>query len=214
MTAEPQRLRHFRGYPAHYRGILFSQIGCSIGCLPIVASPLYAAAFYWNQLHGHLRTGTVVALLLSGLLFLMFVALLAQCFPRPQILPYFEKRLGDAGTWLHGQALARNCRALDEAAMAHGVTPLSAFGYGDELAREAFTWHDAARGLEAVRGLEELIPRFRELVDDTGAVWDELQLMEDALAKAAERGVRFCLHMRCSDYTSGVEMDARRGSYF
>jgi len=26
--------------------------------------------------------------------------------------------------------------------------------------------------------------------------------------------VRFCLHMRCSDYTSFAEMDARKGSYF
>ena len=214
MTVFPPKHRYFRGYPSRYRGHLFSQIGCSIGCLPIVALPLHAASFYWNAIHGHLRTGPVIALLLSGLLFLLFVTIVANGFPRPQILPYFEKRLGQTDTWLRGQALARNCRALDEAAIAHGVTPLSAFGVGDELAGEEFEWHDAGRGVETVRKLQELLPRFPDLVDDRVAVGDELQFMEEALAKAAERGVRFCLHIRCSDYTCAGEMLARKGSYF
>ncbi|MEK7467628.1 MAG: hypothetical protein AAB074_09465 [Planctomycetota bacterium] len=214
MTEPTPRPKHFRGYPAPYGGILFSQAGCSIGCLPFVALPLYAAAFYWNSIEGHLRTGPVVALLASVLLFLLFITTLANAFPKPQILPYFEKPLGNAGTWLHGHALARNCRALDEAAMAHGVAPLSAFGYGDELNREEFAWHDAARGLETVWKLEELLPRFPGMVDDLAQVWDELQFIEDALAKAEGKGVRFCLHMRCSDYTCCREMEVRKGSYF
>jgi hypothetical protein len=214
MTVFPQTYRYFRGYPARYRLDLFSRIGCTIGCLPMLAVPLFCASFYWNSIQGHLRPGPVAALVLSGLYFLGFVLILANGFPKPQILPYFEKPLGSIGTWLHGQAIARNCRALDEAAAAHGATPLSAFGYGDELNKEPFEWHEARLGLETVRRLEELLPKYPELVDDVVAVWDELQFIEEALAKAEAKEVRFCLHMRCSDYTSGLEMDARKGSYF
>lgn len=205
---------YFRGYPRGYRAAVFSRIGCTLGCLPLTLLPLYAAAFYWNALHGHWRLGPTVGLVLSGLMFLWFACMLCTLGSKPRILPFFEKQVGQTDTWLSGEALARNCRALDEAAAAHGLVPLSEFGYEEAPPGEESEWRDASRGVETAKGLAELVGRLPRLVDDPAQVQVELELLEDALAKASYRGIRFCLHLRCSDFVCPAEIAARKGSYF
>ncbi|MCC6739772.1 MAG: hypothetical protein IT452_12065 [Planctomycetia bacterium] len=201
--------RTWRGYPAILRDTILSRIGCTLGCLPIVALPLYSACFYWSALERGLRPGPVVGLVLSGLLFLLFASLLCFRHPRPRFLPYFERGLGDTDTFLGGEALARNCRRLDEAAAAHGRVPLTAFVGGREGPFRA-----AGEGLEAVRQLAGLVASHPGVVDDPRAVLEELGLIEDALSKAHGRGVGFCLHVRCEDYVVPAEIAALKGSYF
>lgn len=210
----PTRYRYFRGYPHGYRAAVLSQVGCTLGCLPFTLLPLYAAVFYWNVLHGHWRLGPTVGLVLSGLMFLWFVCMLCSLGPKPRILPFFERYVGQTDTWLSGEALARNCRALDEAAAAHGLVPLSEFGYEEAPPGEESEWRDASRGVETARGLAQLVGRLPRLVDDPAHVQVELELLEDALAKASDRGIRFCLHLRCSDFVCPAEITARKGSYF
>lgn len=156
------------------------------------------------------------ALLASiGAALLFFVVITSLCgtrdILRARILPYFEVPLGDTRTWLAGKALLKHSRLLDDSAQRLGVTPLSAFASGDPLIPgESHTMHDAAEALITVEALL--------LSPETGLlgsrVHDDLVRLQEALALAKARGVRFNLHLREGSTASGHEMDMRTGSYF
>jgi hypothetical protein len=67
-----------------------------------------------------------------------------------RVIPYFRRSVGGIDTYTAGQSLARYLSQLDAVANANGVTPLSAFGFNDDLRGEPLTWHIPADGLQTV----------------------------------------------------------------
>ena len=132
---------------------------------------------------------------------------------RARVLPFFERQLGGIDTWLAGEDLLWNSRALDEIARGLGMAPLSAFISGDPLIageEEHVRLFDAAEALATVEAL--LRAGATEVLG--GPVISDLNKLRDALALAKKNGVRFSLHLREGSTASGHEMDQRQGSYF
>jgi hypothetical protein len=130
---------------------------------------------------------------------------------RVRVLPYFERRLGSADTWLAGESLLWHSRVLDTAATRFGVRPLSEFSSGDDLVRgEELRWFSAEEGLRTAERLTQ--PDAAAAL--SAEVLSDLVRLREALRTACAEGVQFCLLLREGSTASGHEMDQRRGSFF
>jgi hypothetical protein len=126
------------------------------------------------------------------------------------IVPYFDRRVGVTGTFAQGQVVARNCRRLDRLAVDSGVSPVSAFGYADDLRGDTLAWHDPRSGLETVSALiKALDPGGAD-----GKLVEELSNIRDALQIAVEKGAKFCFILRSGDGTNAQEHMLRKGTFF
>lgn len=76
-----------------------------------------------------------------------------------QIVPYFRESVEGPFTLRNGASLSQNCRRLDALAEAKGCRSLFSFGFADELAGEAVTWHPASEGLKKQRDSARLPQR-------------------------------------------------------
>jgi hypothetical protein len=127
------------------------------------------------------------------------------------VLPYFEQRLGDANTWMAGKSLLWNTRDLDQVAQRLGARPLSDFASGDDMiSGEKLCWffpNEALNTLELLLQPEICNGFSADLVSD-------LRRLKDALKSADSKNVKFCLILREGSFTSGLEMDRRKGSFF
>lgn len=131
-----------------------------------------------------------------------------------RVIPYFPRTVGEIETFLAGEALARNLAQLDAIAREAGATPLSDFGFNDDLFREPLTWHPAARGVDTVEILQSSLQTTSEVVHDRQAVLADLQKLKHALNRAADLDIPFCLLLRHGNSTSGQEWDVRQGTAF
>jgi hypothetical protein len=208
------------GYPArHHRGIT-SGISWAVGCsspfllLAGTGALFHGLAFLYDRsllsALGFLVCGGFLALFLWGL-----VSGIIDSF-KARIVPYFRQHIGDIDTFSGGQALARNCRQLDQLAGELHLTPLSAFGFNDDQAGEQVVWHDPGQGLETVTGLLRKVREQPDAVADTEAVAAELDNVAAVLRKAQEKGVSFCFILRSGmdRFISPMEMDARQGKFW
>lgn len=132
----------------------------------------------------------------------------------PSIKPYFEKRIGGIDTYSHGRAIAKNCKALDQAALDLGIEPLSSFGFEDSFKNANLTWYDSRSGLKSVQALLHFVRLKSGAVCDTQAVITELERIETALKKAGEQNVSFCLTIDTTHTTNAMEHEQREGSFF
>lgn len=127
------------------------------------------------------------------------------------LLPYFSQRLGDSGTFLRGRAILWHSRLLDDLAARLAVRPISDFASGDDLVLfEKLQWFAPGPALETVNRIREC---------DTANSFPEelrvdLEAMATALASAQAKEVQFCFLIREGSSTSGIEMSARKGSFF
>jgi len=127
-----------------------------------------------------------------------------------RLLPYFERPLGGAETWLAGKSLLSHSRRLDAAAAQFGVQPLSEFASGDDMIRdEKLCWFSAEDGLRTVERLTQ-----PDVTSFPTEVISDLVRLRDALRLACAKEVQFCLLLREGSFASGQEMDQRRGSFF
>jgi hypothetical protein len=154
----------------------------------------------------------VTSIALAIFLFLLWTASgSVPEFFRVRVLPYFERRLGNADGWLAGKSLLLHSRQLDEIARRLGIRPLSDFASGDDMVLfEKLRWFPAKEALNTTERLlqadvcNEFSP---ELVSD-------LRCLKSALSSADSNGIKFCLLLREGSSTSGLEMDRRKGSFF
>jgi hypothetical protein len=131
-----------------------------------------------------------------------------------RIIPYFQRRVGEIDTFLAGEALARRLRCLDRLAAFCGVTPLSEFGFNDDLRNEPLLWHPADHGLQSVHALLSALEEKSDVVEDRAVLVRDLQKLEHALSRAAQQGIPFCLLLRHGNATSGHEWSVRQGTAF
>ncbi len=207
------------GYPVRFRRGRRRAIVGAIGCLApfLVASlvGLTCASYGFLEAPRALAVTRLVGLLVLSSLF-GFWLWEGLCVARSTtIVPYFERRVGDIHTFGSGSEVAKHCQELDEFSLRLGLTPLSAFGFDDEYFGEKLTWHSAEIGLVTVVGLLQF---FRENDDRTvssnGQLIRELVAIEDALRKAAEHGIKFCLLLRIGNVTNAMEWEQRKGTCF
>ncbi len=129
---------------------------------------------------------------------------------RVRLLPYFERKPGNADAWNSGKSLLENSRKLDDLATALGVTPLSQFASGDDIiAGEKLVWFDPKPALETTTRLLES----DAAKDFTQDLRTDLSNIKSALNSATAKNIRFCLLIREGSTTSGAEMDQRKGSF-
>lgn len=191
-----------------YRHLLYALLKSSVLLLVLGSLTSVALIGYFQQ--G--AFGYLAALLVAAFLYFVVASIFGiRDMFRVCILPYFERRLGTADTFLRGSSLLGHSRALDDLAKQLGVSPLSNFASGDDMIWfERLQWHDPK---EALRTTEQL------LNSELAKTWSEnlisdLNSLQAALAEASKQSVRFCLLLREGSYTSGLEMDRRKGSFF
>jgi len=174
--------------------LLVSFTGVSLSALG-----LYASATLWGA---GLRPSTLTLIVLAyGLLAFGAVLIAAVVWPlraRCRIVPYFAREMGPypstmSMAFTHGHELYRHSAALERAACAMGVTPLSAFGFGDDLYAQRVHWSAAADGLQTVTTLHGAA--MADTATPRGLV-DDLDALASALRAAAEQGVDFALLLR------------------
>lgn len=194
-----------------------SELGCNLVLVALpalaLAGVLAPVALGWEDWRTAGWGLWVRAAIATAFLVMFGVGLVLACREQFQIrlLPYFEREVGDTDTWLAGEHLLWHSKALDDAASRLGLTPLSAFSSGDDLIRgETLRWFDAGEALPTIKRLLE-----PEIIESFPAgVASDLQLLQQALQRAAAQQIRFGLMLRESSGASGHEMSLRRGSFF
>jgi len=206
--------RYFCGYPRrHLREVVKLAIGY-VAFLSIFLGLSGIGAFLRMQLF--LDAGAwsdLVWGLICAAVFLFFAWTLISGLREisiARIVPYFHRRTGvrGLGSFKKGAALARNCRMLDGIAAGAGVPPLSAFGFEDDLAGEAVTWHSPAAGIATIE-------RLLSIVEDED-IRSDLEAVLRALWEARKQDILFALILRngTDGFLSPGEMDRRAGSFW
>ena len=166
---------------------------------------------WWDGLRS--APAIVAIVLFAWIAFSMAAMLFATLF-LSTICPYFERKVGDIETFGRGRALLRQHRALDDLARRLGVAPLSDFGFADDLDGETLVWHDPADGLVTVNALLLALSEGGCDIRQKASIIADLRKVADALGKACEKGIRFCLLYRPGDGTSAQEWEVRKGTAF
>ncbi len=136
-----------------------------------------------------------------------------------RVTPYFdskllESRIGGIDTYWSGHCLARHVLELDDLARTLGVTSLSEFGWNDDMCGEALVWHDSAAGLKTVNTLLAHLQGDEFSDSEQAGVIDDLKRIADAISRADQAGVRFCLLLQHGNVTNGMEHEMRKGAFF
>ena len=197
------------GYPPRY----FEQragFGKIFVCV-VLFFGMFAAGFGWALRQDHHSVPTWVGLGLA--LVVLFGVVSGQLADRyaVRIIPYYDKKLPGAQTYLGGQALARNCLHLDRLAAERGLQSISEFGFNDPLMGETVIWHDPADGFVTISGLRAAVTAQPKAVDDAAAVMVELEKIQAAFEKACVEKVRFAFLLELGHSTSGRVWELRQG---
>jgi hypothetical protein len=220
MNSDSTDLKYHHGYPGRHRRGIVAGLSWAVGCsAPFLLLAGAGALFHGlNFLYDKSFPSALGFLVCAGFLVFFLCGLAAGVVDsfKARIVPYFRQHLGDIDTFSGGAALARNCRRLDQLAGELHLTPLSAFGFNDDLLREQVVWHDPGLGLETVAGLLAKVREQPDAVADARAVAADLEKVAAALRQAREKGVSFCLILRAGmdRFISPMEMDARQGKFW
>lgn len=228
------RFEYFRGYPGRFRrdrrdsirgALIWPGVFFLASLTGVAASTFTVSTYALQSLSDPHFSQDVSRDLLGGICFLVPLSLLAgfsgwgvwaNLHPEKEttIVPYFQKQLGEIHTFAQGHAIAKNCQKLDELALRAEFTPLSAFGFNDDLAGEELTWHAAQQGLATITGLLLALRQSSQRCAQHEQLLNELTAVQHALQRASDQGVPFCLLLRTTGFTSGQEWEVRKGSCF
>src|SRR2546423_1512443 len=145
--------RYFRGYPRrHLRGMLdgiAGTLGCLVPLLALALAGVVGRLRWFRQTRSWIDIALAAVALAFAVLWIRSIGAGIADSLVSRIVPYFRRRVGLRGLmpFKGGEALARNCRSLDELASRLGVEPLSSFGFADDRRGETLQWHDAEAGL-------------------------------------------------------------------
>ncbi len=127
-------------------------------------------------------------------------------------MPYFQRRVGGIDTFLAGRSLARTLAQLDTVASDLRVSPLSSFGFNDDLRNEPLRWHPPQEGLGTVTTLLHHLTEHPAAAAEP--IVEDLRKWQSALEKAVAADIPFCVLLLHGNTTSGHEWDVRKGSAF
>ena len=196
-------------YPPRYTEARGSDRGCSISVGLFFALFVFGFGYVlWLGLGG---TWQWVGLAFAVFLLVSFIYGDISGRRAVRIIPYYDKPLAEADTFLSGQALARNCLHLDRLAEERGLKSISAFGFPDALRGETVVWHEAGSGLPTITGLLEAVAAYPNAVDDAAAVVADLEKIKFAFEAAAPQGIRFAFLVEVGNSTSAHVWEIRKG---
>jgi hypothetical protein len=127
--------------------------------------------------------------------------------------PYFESKVGGIA-YCAAVHLAQHMEELDELARLHGVTPLSEFGWNDDLKGELTVWYDPLNGMKTVNTLITYFAADEFARGNKTAIQNELKALAEALTRASDRRIRFGLVLFCGEATNEMKEARRTGSFF
>jgi hypothetical protein len=182
----------------------------------VLLAAVSGATVVATRSHGWLADRADFAVAVAAAVFVYYqfvmVAGLNDVLRHASVIPYYRERIGDISVFSSGEGLARHVDELDDVARTHGVTPLSAFGWNDDLEGEQVAWHDPAVGLKTVNSLLLALEQEETWWDDQVETIADLKALAHGVERAHAKGVSFSLLLRHSTVTSGVEWDAREGA--
>jgi hypothetical protein len=203
------RFSYWHGYPERYRRQLREEGKRAAIALALLVLLPGGGALAWFLGSAWLPLKVVFGLsLLAIAAFGAYVcarSIRALAFAR--IVPYFEKSVDDTRPFAGGESLARHSQRLDELASQAGTTPLSNFGFADDFAGETITWHEPALGLATIRAITPKVP------ESDLQLRRDLELLSEALNRAAARRIRFALLLRTTHSLLDAEKQKRQGSF-
>jgi hypothetical protein len=206
------------GYPERYWLDMATTLRRTTVVLLLAVAAAVGTTFYAIAADGAHEEAAAGCAVLADVVFILVlfgsVLGIPTALRRASVVPYFDRAVGEIETFAHGYALARHLGELDTDAFALGMTPLSAFGWNDDLNGETLVWHDADAGLKTVNALLARVQGEDLARADQLNVADDLKRMSHALARAATKGARFCLLLRYCDATNGQEWEVRKGTCF
>lgn len=201
------------GYPNRHQQVVRTTRLRGIGCT--VATFLLAAITGTATLYSRFPPLCTAAAIAVFVVFGVISSLCAMVEVRTvRVLPYFQRTVGEIDTFLAGEAIARHLRHLDDLAERLGSTPLSRFGFHDDLMGEELRWYSAADGLRTVNALLDHLPAGSSSIDPVEPVLADLRKLRHALERAQAQGIAFCLLLRHGNTTSGHEWSVRKGTAF
>ena len=214
----PPRFEYFRGYPARFAGERRSTIRGTLGC----AGPFFLASwvgfacsvYAFTESAGRTGLWGLFGLLGFSIFFSLILVFAFRVASQTSIVPYFQNEVGDIHTFVRGHAVARSCQVLDDLALQLGLTPISAFGFNDDMARETVVWHPPEQGLATFSGLLAALQDRPNAVPRQDRLIKELTAIVDALQKATGQNIPFSLLLRVGDGTSAMEWEQRKGTCF
>ncbi len=156
----------------------------------------------------------VIAALVSTIFLLHLPGYLQLLFGGLRVVPYFERAMAGPSTYLMGEALLRNSRAIDDYLLRIGRTPLSSFNSGDDFRWEPLTWYDARPAIDIAEQALAGLRGGEFAADASAAVASDLQLLIERLRGASHDGVRFCLLLQDFRGTNALEHQMRKGTFF
>ncbi|MGN6546791.1 MAG: hypothetical protein ACTHK7_17175 [Aureliella sp.] len=162
----------------------------------------------------HPAVTTVSAILFLWLGVIGVASSLDDVHRHAQVMPYFQRPVGDIDTFLAGKTLIRYLNQLDAAAEQLGVAPLSSFGFNDDLRGEQLHWHSPSQGLATVNALLQWLETANAPASVAALLRADLAKWRHALARAEAQSTPFCLLLRHCNATSGHEWEVRQGSAF
>jgi len=168
--------------------------------------------------HGRLaERAAVAAAVVDGVfVFVSMMTLLGlnDALRHARVVPYFPRKVGEIETYPKGESLARHVAELDEIAASLGLTPLSAFGWNDDMQHELLVWHGSSEGLKTVNALLAFLGSEEMAWDDHVETFADLKRLAHALARADAQDIPFSLLFLHSTATNGREWEVRRGTCF
>lgn len=179
--------RDYLGYPPTYRRELRGTVGCVLGCLPFALMPGAAAVVYFYELTERWKPFDFVRFVASAAVFFICLMILAEAFRPPRLYMSFDPPVKPHRFSNPLPAMTGSWSRLEILAFRAEAAPLSECA----LLEPGREWHDPAPALETVRVLQRALALRPS--DDGADLAGELQLLEDALIKAAEAGARFQL---------------------
>jgi hypothetical protein len=208
------------------RLVLVVQLLALIGVVSLLL-PFAIEEMHLARVDRSATTNLIVLALTLGFVVLVVVfvrTILRSARQAPRIVPYYAVKHFRSGgrivtsesqnAFRAGFGLAADLPALDRVAESAGVTPLSRFGFADDLRKQSVEWFDLTDGIRSVETILGALPADRDAISST--TLHDLQTLRGALQKAAETQTPFALLARWGrdDYISGEEMERRQGTFW
>jgi len=159
------------------------------------------------------------------LIFLRGVADLTKA--KLRVVPYFREKQfrtklnrpasEESSTAFHaGFGIAADLSRLDALSRELRVTPLSSFGFGDDLLKQRPQWSNIEEGLRTLRALIKQLETRGATVPMKAATLTDLKTLAAVLQKAQDSQASFALLLRGGrdDFISGYEMEKREGTFW
>jgi hypothetical protein len=199
-------------YPKKY----WERAGGCLGTVNRLALVAATIAATFTVLIVRWEHAVVIAAIAYGFILLLFLVGPLEVYRTVHdvhFAPYFESKVGGLA-YCAAMHLAQHMEELDELARLHGVTPLSEFGWNDDLKGELNVWYDPLNGMKTVNILLTYFAADEFARSNKTAIQNELKALDQALARASDRRIRFCLLLFCGEATNEMKEARRTGSFF